>query len=314
MKLKLMGLLLSTVCASNLAYADTPLSKPVEHWVDFRSADARFQVSEEAAGVVFYRRAEDLNGPSVNIYVEGEYLASLLPNGFRYALVCPKSQRFEAQFTGVAYDNGYIRKGQSGEYTDLPAASISYFKVVPSASGLPQVVRMPAEEARTDLRVLREQTHTLPRVSGPKDCDTPRPPVLQRFTLDAGALFAFDRSDYANMLPEGKREIQNVAAQIRQHGLNIGSISVVGHTDPQGSGAYNQQLSEARAQTVKRALAEAGLDAGLIQASGMGEQNLVVDNCRQQHPNNAAARKQCDQPNRRVEIILHGIGNQPRGN
>lgn len=305
MKLKLMGVLLGSALMVNAVCADTLLSHPVEQWVDFQSADARFTVPEDLAGVVFYRRAQDLNGPSTNVYVDGEYLASLLPNGFRYTLVCPKNQRFDAEFTGVTYDNGYVRKAQAGDYAELPAGSISYFKVVADANGRPKVVRMKPDEARADLHALREQTHTLPRVERRADCAA-QPAMLHKFTLDAGALFAFDRADYANMLPEGKREISNVATQIRQRGLNISRIAVVGHTDPEGADDYNQRLSYARAQTVKQALGEAGLDAGLIQAEGKGEQNLLVSDCRQQHPRNASARKQCDQPNRRVEIILYG--------
>ena len=309
MKMKFIGVLLSSICACNLAYADTLLSKPAERWVDFQSADARFQVQEDTAGVVFYRRADDLNGPSANIYIDGEYLASLLPNGFRYTVACPKNQRFESVFTGVAYDNGYARKAESGVSADLPAGSISYFKVVANASGLPQIVRVPADEAKADLSKLRQQTHTLPRVSAPKDCGA-QPVVQQKYTLDASALFAFNRADPAHILPKGKREVQKIAAEIKQSTINVSSIEVVGHTDPEGSSAYNQQLSETRAQTVKSILAESGLNAAQIQANGMGERKLLVSNCRQQYPNNPSARQQCDQPNRRVEILIRDASAQ----
>ncbi len=97
-----------------------------------------------------------------------------------------------------------------------------------------------------------------------------------------------------------------MANQIKQRGLDINRIEVIGHTDPEGSTAYNQQLSYARALTVKQALVNAGLNANQIQVNGMGERNLLVTDCRRQHPNNAVARKQCDQANRRVEIMLYG--------
>ena len=33
---------------------------------------------------------------------------------------------------------------------------------------------------------------------------------------------------------------------------------------------------------------------------------VLFADCRAKHPRNAKARQECDQPNRRVEIILHG--------
>ena len=167
---------------------------------------------------------------------------------------------------------------------------------------------MPAETARAELKNLREQVNTLRRVEKQANCDdSPIQAVaLKKFTLDAGALFAFDRADYANMLPQGKQEIARVAQEIRQGGMQVQRIQVVGFTDPEGLDGYNQQLSYRRAETVKRALSESGLNPQLIQAEGMGEQNLIVPDCRRQHPRNAQARKQCDQPNRRVEITLFG--------
>ncbi|MCP2040407.1 OOP family OmpA-OmpF porin [Neisseria sp. HSC-16F19] len=300
--------LAAALLLAGTAWADTLHHAPVEHWVDFKSNDARFAVPENKAGVVVYRRNGEINGPSANIYVNGEYLASLLPGGFRYTTVCPQGQRLDAEFTGVAYDDGYIKKERKGEYVDMPAGSISYFKVVNDGRGNPQIVRVPAEQARADLKNMREQVHTLKRVERETNCDgrAIQPVALKKFTLDAGALFAFDRADYANMLPQGKQEIARVAQEIRQGGMQVQRIQVVGYTDPEGSDSYNQQLSYRRAETVKRALGESGLNPQLIQAEGLGEQNLIVPDCRRQHPSNAQARKQCDQPNRRVEITLFG--------
>lgn len=306
-----------TVCvlAASLLFAGSAWADgqrhyaPVEQWVDFKSADARFAVPASNAGIVVYRRGGEINGPAANVYINGEYLVSLQGGGFRYATVCPRAQRLDAEFTGVAHDDGYLKKERRGEYVDLPAGSISYFKVVNNGAGQPAIQRVPAETARAELKNLREQVNTLQRVEKQMDCsDRPVQAVaLRKFTLDAGALFAFDRSDYANMLPQGKQEIARVAQEIQRGGMQVQRIQVVGFTDPEGSDGYNQQLSYRRAATVKRALGESGLNAQLIQAEGLGEQNLVVTDCRRRHPNNAQARKQCDQPNRRVEITLFGI-------
>ncbi len=49
------------------------------------------------------------------------------------------------------------------------------------------------------------------------------------------------------------------------------SIEVAGHTDAVGSDAYNQYLSEKRAEAVKAYLVEHGVPAGRISAVGYGE-------------------------------------------
>jgi outer membrane protein OmpA-like peptidoglycan-associated protein len=47
-------------------------------------------------------------------------------------------------------------------------------------------------------------------------------------------------------------------------------IRVEGHTDQTGSEQYNQVLSERRANAVKNALIQKGIDPGRISAVGMG--------------------------------------------
>lgn len=73
-------------------------------------------------------------------------------------------------------------------------------------------------------------------------------------------------------------------------------VRIDGHTDSQGSDAYNQQLSQARAQAVRTALAGMGVAPERITALGHGEAQPVADN------KIAAGRQQ----NRRVEVTLVG--------
>lgn len=53
---------------------------------------------------------------------------------------------------------------------------------------------------------------------------------------------------------------------------------IVGHTDSRGSEAYNQALSEKRAQDVADYLAGKGIAADRMMVSGMGESAPVADN------------------------------------
>ncbi|WP_052730286.1 OmpA family protein [Sphingomonas sp. SRS2] len=73
-------------------------------------------------------------------------------------------------------------------------------------------------------------------------------------------------------------------------------VRIDGHTDSQGADAYNQQLSEARAQAVRTALGGMGVAPDRITAVGHGESQPVADN------KIDAGRQQ----NRRVEVTLVG--------
>jgi OOP family OmpA-OmpF porin len=56
-------------------------------------------------------------------------------------------------------------------------------------------------------------------------------------------------------------------------------VSVVGFTDSTGTDAYNQKLSERRAQAVKKYLVDSGyVKADMITAEGRGETEPIADN------------------------------------
>ncbi len=71
-------------------------------------------------------------------------------------------------------------------------------------------------------------------------------------------------------------------------------LRVEGHTDSTGDDAYNQQLSQQRAEAVQSYLTQAGVAAGQISAVGLGESHPVAAN------ENATGRAQ----NRRVEFVF----------
>jgi outer membrane protein OmpA-like peptidoglycan-associated protein len=73
-------------------------------------------------------------------------------------------------------------------------------------------------------------------------------------------------------------------------------VRIDGHTDAQGSDAYNPALSERRAAAVRAALASMGIDPARIETVGHGEATPLADN------RTAAGRQQ----NRRVEVTLVG--------
>jgi outer membrane protein OmpA-like peptidoglycan-associated protein len=71
-------------------------------------------------------------------------------------------------------------------------------------------------------------------------------------------------------------------------------VMIEGHTDSRGADDYNVQLSQRRANAVRDALVMRGIEAGRIQAIGLGEAYPVASN------ETAAGMQQ----NRRVEIVI----------
>jgi OOP family OmpA-OmpF porin len=62
------------------------------------------------------------------------------------------------------------------------------------------------------------------------------------------------------------------------HRCQEAAIQIEGHTDSDGDDAFNQSLSEKRAQAVQSYLEKAGLDAARLSAKGFGESKPVADN------------------------------------
>jgi len=90
---------------------------------------------------------------------------------------------------------------------------------------------------------------------------------------------------------ESKSLLAQIAAMLKQHG--DWRMTIEGHTDGQGSEAYNQGLSDRRAQSVVAHLTGQGIPASQLTAQGFGLTRPVAPNT------TAAGRAQ----NRRVELV-----------
>jgi outer membrane protein OmpA-like peptidoglycan-associated protein len=143
----------------------------------------------------------------------------------------------------------------------------------------------------------------------PKAPEVPARPVVavaapaERIQLGADALFAFDKSGPNDMLPEGRRRLDELASKLQGSYKRLDGITITGHTDRLGSSSYNQRLSLARALTVRDYFAARGLPAQLLHARGVGESVPLVQ-CPDAQPR--AALIACLQPNRRVELEISG--------
>jgi outer membrane protein OmpA-like peptidoglycan-associated protein len=113
--------------------------------------------------------------------------------------------------------------------------------------------------------------------------------------LSADALFAFDK---AELSPEGRRTVDDLAAELRGQGDKLRSVRIAGYTDRLGGDAYNQNLSQRRAESVKAELVRSGVPASVVTAEGFGKADQVKD-CPDGKRSELIA---CLAPNRRVEV------------
>jgi outer membrane protein OmpA-like peptidoglycan-associated protein len=109
-------------------------------------------------------------------------------------------------------------------------------------------------------------------------------------TLSGGVLFVTNKSD---LLPGAQVKLNQVAEALATQDTES-KIVVDGYTDSQGTAAYNQDLSQRRAQAVRDYLVTRGLAADRITAMGFGLNSPVADNATPEGRAN----------NRRVEIVV----------
>ena len=125
-------------------------------------------------------------------------------------------------------------------------------------------------------------------------------PVYEKVTLDADALFDFDKSV---LRPAGRDTLDTFVKNIE--GINPSAIVAVGHTDRIGSDRYNQTLSEERVAAVKTYLVSKGIQSSQVQTSGMGETQPMTKAGQCSGSTNSKLIA-CLQPDRRVEIEVTG--------
>lgn len=303
-KVLLIGLMASAVLTGCVSGQGSSSNGKLERWTTFDGkTTALSELGDKQSRVVFLRESEALAGPAVNVYVDGDYLTSLLGGGYRETVICSAGDVITPTFVR---NDGFVNRRDTGVHYSFVTGETSYVKVVADDVGEPVFQRISNEEGQSLMANLKEETQTHPRIKPNKLCEKA---VLSRFTLQASSLFKFNKYDYKNMLPKGREEIASLGAKLKERWAKVDSLQVVGYTDPVGSEKYNNRLSKRRAETVKKALLRSGIEVP-IKVEGLGEKNLLVRNCGTKFKGNAKARIACDQPNRRVEIILYGEAKQ----
>lgn len=108
-------------------------------------------------------------------------------------------------------------------------------------------------------------------------------------TMPDGILFDVDSAAIRASL---QSDLRALARNLQQYPNT--TVDVLGHTDSDGSAAYNQDLSARRAQAVAGVLLEEGVAPSRVRALGRGESEPVASNLTPEGR----------QQNRRVEVII----------
>ena len=135
-----------------------------------------------------------------------------------------------------------------------------------------------------------------PAAAAPAAKPAPAPAVATKVTYAADAFFDFDKSV---LKPEGKAKLDDLVSKVK--GINLEVIIAVGHTDSVGTEAYNQALSERRANAVKDYLVSKGVEKNRVYTEGKGEKQPIASN------STAEGRAK----NRRTEIEVVGTRAAP---
>lgn len=109
-------------------------------------------------------------------------------------------------------------------------------------------------------------------------------------TFDSGILFEFDSSELQG---QARQNLEELAASVQDYPRT--NVLIIGHTDATGSDAYNQNLSQQRAQAAASYVVRNGVAEDRLATRGMGENDPVATNDTEEG----------QQLNRRVEVVIY---------
>jgi outer membrane protein OmpA-like peptidoglycan-associated protein len=132
-----------------------------------------------------------------------------------------------------------------------------------------------------------------PKVAGPKDNKgCPKITKEEIKKLESYAKVIYFKTNSAEFTKKTYPTLEAIVVIMQKYPAS--RFRIEGHTDSQGSDAYNMKLSERRANAVRDYLISKGISADRLEAKGYGETRPIATN------KTAAGRAK----NRRVEIIL----------
>ncbi len=148
--------------------------------------------------------------------------------------------------------------------------------------------------ADTDKDGVADKDDECPEVAGPvsnKGCPEVTAAVIESVKVEAKSIY-FNSGKATFKSEDVPVKIESISSLLKQY--PNAKFSIEGHTDSDGSDAFNQKLSQERADVVRNALIERGIKAANLTAVGYGESKPIASN------KTAAGKAK----NRRTEVVL----------
>ena len=138
-------------------------------------------------------------------------------------------------------------------------------------------------------RKMDKQAEEMEKVLGNETAEVKREGEGIVINFKEKILFGFDRSD---LNTSAQTNLNKLVAVLQKYPDT--NIEIIGHTDSKGTDAYNQALSERRANSVASYLRSQGISSTRLTAKGMGESDPVASNDTEEGQSQ----------NRRVEFVI----------
>ena len=132
-------------------------------------------------------------------------------------------------------------------------------------------------------------------IQKPGEIQTVKERCTERLRVGSDALFEFNQS---TLTPAAEKTLAGLDPLVKAAGKH--PITIEGHTDSVGTDAYNQVLSEKRAEAVRKWLADHGVVSLAATIKGYGRTKPIAPNKKPDGSDNPAGRA----VNRRVEIVI----------
>ena len=201
------------------------------------------------------------------------------------AYLATQNARIAQAHAAAKADDARVAAGQTERNQIMLAARTREAENAKASAANSQAVAADALSQRDQAN--QEAAQAQAELAALKATPTPRGLVL---TL-GDVMFDTGRSELKS---GGMRKIEQLAQFLTEHPER--RVQIDGFTDSVGSDAYNEELSQRRADAVKAALVRQNIDAARISTEGYGKAYPVASN------NDSGGR----QLNRRVEVVIGG--------
>ena len=135
----------------------------VENWDVFDNLAIK-KPSKGLSSVVVFRTVNSVSGPAVNLYIDGEYQASLLSGAYTQTFVCPGTHRFSVAYTNVL--TRYKAKKRVDLKSKFVKEHIAYYEIAKNSNNKLTIRPLSEEKALVLIKKLPpRQRHTISRLN-----------------------------------------------------------------------------------------------------------------------------------------------------